>query len=109
VSNAGHVPERAVRFTEEFFDRLDYLLPEDRGADGTPSVTDFLAFELPTIRDRLASDYERSTMSTADLDVRVFVGAGVFVSTIALYTALEPSGVVAVFWINLGRSEPTDP
>ena len=52
------MPERAVRFTEEFFERLDSLLPEDRGDDGTPSVTDFLAFELPAIRDRLASDHE---------------------------------------------------
>jgi hypothetical protein len=78
-------------------------LPEDRGADGTPSVTDFLAFELPAIRDRLASDYESCTMPTVDPDVRAFVGGGVFVSTIALYTALEPSGVVAVFWINLDQ------
>ena len=49
--------ERAVRFTEEFFDRLSLLLDEERGVDGTPSVTDFIVFELPPLRDRLAADF----------------------------------------------------
>jgi hypothetical protein len=97
------VPERAVRFTEEFFERLDSLLPEDRDDDGTPSVTDFLAFELPSLRDRLATDYEGSTIATVDPDVRVLVASGVFVRTMALYTALDVSGIVAVFWIAFGE------
>jgi hypothetical protein len=50
------VTERQVRFTEQFFERLDSLLPTERGADGTPSVTDFLLLDLPAVRDRLASD-----------------------------------------------------
>ena len=91
------MPDRAVRFTKEFFDRLDVLLLEDRGGDGAPSVTDFLAFELPAIRDRLATDYEGSTMPTVDPDVRVFVGAGLLVRAIALYAALDDAGTVAVF------------
>ena len=32
---------RRVHFSDEFFGRLDALLPEERGADGTPSVSDF--------------------------------------------------------------------
>jgi hypothetical protein len=48
------VTERSVRFTEGFFDRLEELLPTERGADGTPSITDFLVFEIPGLRDRLA-------------------------------------------------------
>jgi hypothetical protein len=48
------VPDRTVRFTEQFFDRLDELLPEQRASDGTPSITDFLLLDLPAIRDRLA-------------------------------------------------------
>ena len=52
--------DRQVRFTEEFFERLDVLLPEERGTDGTPSVTDFLVFEVPPIRDRLASRCTRN-------------------------------------------------
>ena len=34
------MPERPVQFTEQFFNRLDWLLPGRRRADGTPSVTD---------------------------------------------------------------------
>jgi hypothetical protein len=47
ASSAKHVgvPERQVRFTEQFFDRLDTLLPSERGTDGTPSVTDFLLLD----------------------------------------------------------------
>ncbi len=52
------MPEVQVRFTEQFFDRLDLLLPDERGLDGTPSVTDFLLFDLPTVRDELATDFE---------------------------------------------------
>lgn len=54
------MPERQVRFTEELFDRLDTLLPGERGLDGTPSVTDFLLFDLPTVRDRRAADFEHN-------------------------------------------------
>jgi hypothetical protein len=46
-NNVANVPEREVRFTEQFFDRLELLLPSERGADGTPSITDFLLIDLP--------------------------------------------------------------
>lgn len=55
-SNVASVPERQVRFTEQFFDRLDTLLPSERGADGTPSVTDSVLLDLPAVRDRVAAD-----------------------------------------------------
>ena len=48
--------DRAVRFTESFFERLEELLPSERGADGTPSITDFLVLEVPGLRDGLAAD-----------------------------------------------------
>ncbi len=66
------MPERTIRLTDQFFDRLRSLLPDERGVDGTPSVTDFLVFEVPPIRDRLASDFEGSTLATADPEVRVW-------------------------------------
>ena len=37
--------DRLVRFLESFFDDLDRQLPPDRGADGTPSATDFLLYD----------------------------------------------------------------
>src|SRR5262249_36836170 len=73
------VPDRQVRFTEQFFDQLDELLPTERGADGTPSVTDFLVFDLPSIRDSLARDFVGRTLATGDPDVRVYVGSGALI------------------------------
>ena len=44
---------RRVRVTEQFFERLDELLPADRSADGLPSATDFLLHELSPTRNVL--------------------------------------------------------
>ena len=80
--------ERVVRFTEQFFRRLEWLLPEDRSPDGTPSITDLLLYDLPRVRDRLAADYERNTLATDDTEVRVYIGAGALVSRFAIFTVL---------------------
>lgn len=94
--------ERSVRFTDQFFDRLDELLPTDRGGDGAPSVTDFLAFEAPRIRDRLAQDFDDITIATDDPDVRVYLTAGLFFGHIAVYVLDRPSDqAVDVFWLTL--------
>lgn len=83
------MPERQVRFTEQFFNRLELLLPEERGADGTPSITDFLLLDLPTVRDDLASNFESRTFPTNDPDVRVYIGTGLLVRAFAVYAARE--------------------
>jgi len=92
--------ERRVRFTEEFFDRLDELLPEERSADGTPSATDFLVFELPSIRDRLAADALDATLMTERSSVRIGITSGVLVDRIALYMLVGSTEVV-VFDLDL--------
>ncbi|MCB0922277.1 MAG: hypothetical protein H6513_07685 [Acidimicrobiaceae bacterium] len=92
--------ERRVRFTEEFFDRLDELLPEERSADGTPSATDFLVFELPSIRDRLAADALDATLMTERSSVRISITSGVLVDRIALYMLVGSTEVV-VFDLDL--------
>jgi hypothetical protein len=94
------VPDRQVRFSEQFFERLDLLLPDERGPDGTPSVTDFLVFDLPRVRDQLASDLEGNTLPTESPDIRVFVGAGLLVDGYAMYVALD-GNTVEVFWITM--------
>ena len=40
VNSGARVPKRLIRLTERFFDRLDIILPSERRADETPSVTD---------------------------------------------------------------------
>ncbi len=56
---------RQVRVTEQFFDRLDELLPGQRSATGTPSATDFLLHDMPRIIDLLA-DHEGTTLRVDD-------------------------------------------
>ena len=87
--------ERRVRFTEELFDKLEALLPEERGADGQPSVTDFVVFEVPTLRDRLALDAEAATVATALPDVRALVAAGVVVPALVVYVMIHDDDVEA--------------
>jgi hypothetical protein len=95
------VAERQVRFTDEFFNRLDLLLDEERGPDGTPSRTDFLVFEIPSIRDKLAEDYEAATLATDDPLVRVYVGGGRLVAGVAVYRTLASDGAVRAFWLSI--------
>ena len=100
-SGSNLTTDRIVRFTEDFFERLDQLLPEERRADGTLSATDFLVFELPPISERLARSFEDSTLATEDDDVRLFVGHGLLVRYIAVFARLEHDGSVAAFWVSL--------
>ena len=93
------MPERLVRFTQSFFDRLDDLLPDERGADGSPSATDFLLYELPRIRDLLSTDFERNTISADLSEMRVYVGAGLLVRSVALYAILAEDDAVEVIWL----------
>ena len=93
------MPERLVRFTQSFFDRLDDLLPEERGAEGSPSATDFLLYDLPQIRDLLATDFERNTLPVDPSDMRVYVGAGLLVRSVALYAILAEDDAVEVIWL----------
>jgi len=99
--------ERRVRFTEEFFERLETLLPEERGADGRPSITDFLAFEIPTFRDRLALNAEGATVATAVPDVRALVAAGVLVPALVVYLMIHEDEVEA-FGIAFDLETPLD-
>jgi hypothetical protein len=98
------VPDRRVRFTEQFFGRLDSLLAEERSASGEPSVTDFIVHELPRIRDRLAEDFEANTMSTPDLEVRAYMASGVLFPTVAVYASVDDDGDIHAFWLSIDRN-----
>lgn len=102
MHNVGNVLNRQVRFTEQFFDRLDELLPSERGPDGEPSITDFLLFDLPSVSDRLRSNYFENTLQTGEPEVRVYIGAGMLVARFAIFVALEGE-VVEAFWLSIDR------
>jgi hypothetical protein len=64
------VTRRQVRFAEQFFDRLDELLPPERPGDGGPSASDFLLHDLPNVIDALAESYEGVTIPSGKLRAR---------------------------------------
>jgi hypothetical protein len=97
--------ERIVRFTEQFFARLEDLLPAERPGDGTPSLTDFLVFDLPPVHDELARDIFATTLPTEDPDIRVFVGLGALIGRMAIYVRLLPTGEVEAVWIDVSDSD----
>ena len=93
---------RIVRFTELFFSNLDEQLPSERPGNGQPSVTDFLVFDVPTIRDRLAEDAEGCTTSVPPgHNVRAYIGNGLLVSYFIAYVILRADDVVDVVGIEI--------
>ena len=78
--------ERFVCFRTPFFDDLDRQLPAERHVSGAPSAMDFLLYELPTIRDLLAADFEAITTAVGGRDpLRLYLGTGTLVRAVALY------------------------
>ena len=99
------MPERLVRFRQTFFDDLDSLLPDERGSDGRPSATDFLLYELPRLRDQLASDFETNTLAVAGAEpLRVLIEAGTLVRVVAVYALISSDDSVEVIGLDLDVS-----
>jgi len=107
LSAALDVAERTVRFTDQFFDRLGCLLPEERSSDGIPSIADFLLLDLPNVRDELAQRFEERTFATNDPEVRVYIGTGTLVLALAVHTSLVENSVEA-FWLFVDRRRRRD-
>ena len=104
ANDFADVDDRSVRFTEDFFARLELLLPEERDDDGTPSISDFLVFDVPPIRDKLARHFEAETLPTDDPHVRVYIGGGILVRHIAVFVTSGDDGGVEAFWITIDLS-----
>lgn len=103
VNGSGMTPDRVVRFTEQFFSRLELLLPEERSAEGVPSITDFLVFDLPGVHGKLARDVYGETLATGEQGIRVYIGFGAMVSTFAIYIRVADDGAVEAFWLSLSE------
>lgn len=93
---------RQVRVTEEFFDRLDYLLPQERSAGGMPSGADFLLHEMPKIIDALAEDYLGTTLPVDGVDdVRMLITSGIMVAFIVVYVVVAADGGIEIVSLDL--------
>ena len=96
------MPDRIVRFLQSFFDDLDSRLPVERSTGGEPSATDFLLYELPRLRDQLASDFVGNTLSLPELGpVRMMIAAGTLVQSVAIYAYLDANDDVVVVALDL--------
>ncbi len=70
-----------------------------------PSRTDFLVFELPSIIDQLADDFEAVTsVASPGSSLRVYVSAGIMVGLLAVYARLV-NEVVEVVWLSIDQGE----
>ncbi|MGN6694009.1 MAG: hypothetical protein ACTHN0_07515 [Aquihabitans sp.] len=88
--------------TDQFFDRLDALLPYERTVRGGCSAADFLGVEIPYVVDALADDLHGVTIQLADEpDIRVAVAAGRLVPAFMVYAELLDDGSVEVFWLDI--------
>ncbi len=95
---------REVRVSEQFFARLDELLPAERSVEGDPSATAFLLHKLPNVIDVLADDFDRVTLPNGyDETTRVLVARGLLVDAFVLYVALDGADVVEIFYIDIDR------
>ena len=93
---------RIVRFAPFFFDRLDDHFGEGRNGEGAPSSTDFLLYDLATVRDKFSEDFEGCTLLVLPGGkARVYVGIGVLVGGYALYAILTEDNCVEVIDIEL--------
>jgi len=93
---------RLVRVTDQFFERLDALLPAVRTPDGRPSTADFLLHEMPNVIDKLAVEFESATTPSVDEpDVRVLIAAGRLVRYYAVYAVEVDDGSVEVLWLDV--------
>ena len=100
-------PRRLVRVTQSFFDRLDELLPQERGTGGEPSSTDFLLHDLPAIIDQLADDFEGATLAVSQAPgVRVLIATGMLVGALAVYAVLAPDDAIEIIYLDLEESTP---
>ncbi len=96
------MPDRIVRFLQSFFDDLDSQLPVERSASGEPSATDFLLYELPRLRDQLASDFVGNTLSLAGFaQLRMLIATGTLVHSVAIYAYIDENDDVAVVALDI--------
>ena len=69
---------------------------------GEPSATDFLLYELPRLRDQLASDFVGNTLSVPGLaPVRMLIATGTLVHTVAIYAYLDENDDVVVIALDI--------
>jgi hypothetical protein len=96
------VTRRQVRVTSGFFDQLDELFGRERGPNGEPSATDFIAFELPAIIDGFAERFDSLPEAVLGLPAaRMFITSGVLVPIVVVFGLLADDGVIDLIGVSI--------
>jgi hypothetical protein len=79
------------------------VVPEQRGADGTPSATDFLLQEMRAVIGLLADDFAGRTLAVAaDPEIRVLITAGILMQFMSVYAVIAADDSVEIIYLDLG-------
>lgn len=95
---------RPVRVDPGFLQRLDTLLPAERGPNGEPSRLDILRFELPAIEERLALRFQdQGEVVPGRPDYRMVIATGTLIPRIVVIAQLVADGSVVLLGLELDR------
>lgn len=93
---------RPVRVDAHFFSELDAQLGVTRGPNGEPSASDFLLFDLPSIANAFADDFDQLPAMYPDReDYRYLVITGRLVAAAVVVGQLVADGSVVLFAIDI--------
>ncbi len=93
---------RVVRVSTDFFDQLDSQLGAERGPAGEPSATDFIVFDLPTVVERFAMQFDDLPEAVEGVTVaRVVVGTGEVVRALVVYGLLLTDGAIELIGVDI--------
>jgi hypothetical protein len=100
-------PPRLVRFTSDFFHDLEQQLATTRGPLGQPSRTDFLEYELPSIREIFATRFdELAAAILGRSDYRALIASGSVVRAYSVVGQLIHDGTIEILQLDLELGWP---
>lgn len=98
---------RQVRVTQAFFDQLDSQLGPERGPNGEPSATDFIALQLPAIIERFATDFDELPEIVPGVPAgRMLIAPGVLVLVVAVFGLLTDDDTIDLTGITIDHEGP---
>jgi len=103
------VERRTVRVSRDVFDELDRVLSTQRGAEGEPSVNDFLTLDLLPIVDAFATRFDDLPDAVPGRpNYKLLIAAGALVRGVSVIGQLMADGSIELIHIRLDFDIPWD-
>jgi hypothetical protein len=103
-------PPHLVRFTSDFFHDLEHQLAATRGPLGQPSRTDFLEYELPSIREIFSTRFDELAPAIPGRnDYRGLITSGSVVRAYSVVGQLIHDGTIEILQLDLELGWPDTP